>query len=111
MISSDRVRSSITLDLYMFISQHYSCQRSERHIFVDLHATLHANLEIRGILAILAKRKSLFPYILGFSDHPHTVEVAGSNPAPPIGLMTSVCAFAARYLHASRRSLFCSKRL
>jgi hypothetical protein len=36
-------------------------------------------------------------------DHPHTVEVAGSNPAPPIRLTTIICAFAARYLHATRR--------
>jgi hypothetical protein len=47
---------------------------------------LHANLEIRVILAILENRKSLFPWIFGFPDHPHTVEVAGSNPAPPIAL-------------------------
>jgi hypothetical protein len=32
-----------------------------------LHAILHANLEICGILAILEKRKSLFPLFLGFS--------------------------------------------
>ena len=42
-----------------------------------LHATLHANFEIRVILAILEIRKPLFPNILGFSDHPHTVEVVG----------------------------------
>ena len=42
-----------------------------------LHATLHANLEICAIPGIREKRKSLFPWILGFSGHPHTVEVAG----------------------------------
>jgi hypothetical protein len=46
---------------------------------VDLHATL----EILAILAILENRKSLFSSILGFSGHPHTVEVTGSNPVPP----------------------------
>ena len=35
------------------------------------------------ILAILEKRKSLFPWFIGFPDHHHTVEVAGSNPMPP----------------------------
>jgi hypothetical protein len=47
------------------------------------HATLHANLEILGILGILERRKSLFPQYFGYSCHPHTVEAAGSNPAPP----------------------------
>jgi hypothetical protein len=92
MISSDRVRSSVTRDRHLSMSHCYSCQRSERHILIDLHATLHADVEIRGNLAILAKRKSLFPYILGFSDRPHTVEVAGSNPARPIKVTPNLSA-------------------
>jgi hypothetical protein len=48
------------------------------------------------------KSKSLLPLFLRLFGDPHTVEVAGSNPAPPIGLMTSICAFVARYLHATR---------
>jgi hypothetical protein len=52
-----------------------------------LHATLHANLEICGILAVLVKRKSLFPWIFGFPDHPHTVEVTASNPVLPNDLI------------------------
>ena len=67
-----------------------------------MHATLHANLEICVVLAILEKRKSLFPWNLGFPHHPHTVEVAGSNPAPPIGLTSNLRYLAARYLHATR---------
>ena len=54
-----------------------------------LHATLHANLEILAILRILEKRKSLFPWIFGFSGHPRMVEVTGSNPVPSIRLTSS----------------------
>ncbi len=53
------------------LSSHVHCTsggrttlRWERKI---LHATLHADLEICVILANLEKRKSLFPYYLGFS--------------------------------------------
>ena len=56
-------------------------------------------------------RKSLFPWVLGFSDHPHTVEVAGSNPAPPIRLTANVYVFVTRCLHATSRQLFCLSRL
>ena len=55
-----------------------------------MHATLHAKLEICAMLAIVEGRKSLFPWILGFSDHPHTVEVAASNPAPSIRLVPNL---------------------
>ena len=64
-----------------------SCPGSCKKDTVEfLHATLHANLEICVILAILEKRKSLFSWIFGFPDHPHTVEVTGSNPVPPISI-------------------------
>ena len=53
------------------------------HRSLCLHAGLQANREICVIFAILEKRQSLFPYYLGSSDHPHTVEVTGSNPVPP----------------------------
>jgi hypothetical protein len=45
---------------------------------------LHANLGICEMLAIVENRKSLFLQLLRFFDHPHTVGVAGSNPAPVI---------------------------
>jgi len=45
-----------------------------------LHASLHANLEICVILGNVAICKSLSPCIFSFSDHPHTVALAGPKP-------------------------------
>jgi len=59
-----------------------------------------SKLEIPAILDILEERKSLFPWIFGFPDHPQTVEVAGMNPAPPIGLTANAFSLCACYLHS-----------
>jgi len=40
---------------------------------------LHTTFGICVILAVLADSKPLLPSILGFSDHPHTMEVTGSS--------------------------------
>ena len=49
-------------------------------------------------LAILAFRKPYKPRDFAIAGRSHTVEIIGSNPMPPIEIMTIVCAFSARYV-------------
>jgi hypothetical protein len=51
---------------------------------LKMHTKMHTSLENRAICAYNRNYKCLRRMVFRVSHHPHTVEVTGSNPVPPI---------------------------
>src|SRR5258708_3763995 len=75
------------------------------HRMLLLHASLHATHDNHAIRATYESRKCENGRKFRLVNHPHTVEVTGANPVPPIDLRRGWSRILSRILGRPSRSL------